>query len=130
MAEATSRLALSEVRASVKRMQAEGEKLVARIRRDAKTFASGSRQEALNGLLKDARRVQSDVLKRVESALKELDDRRTRIVASLEEQATKLVEGVVARLNLAKQDEVAELRDRIAHLERRLNALDKKEKAA
>jgi polyhydroxyalkanoate synthesis regulator phasin len=131
MAEARSRLALSEVRASVKRMQTEGEKLVARIRRDAKTFATRSRQENIDGLLKDARRVQTDVRKRVESALKELDEQRTRIVASLEEQVTKLIETVVGRLNLAKQDDVAELRSRIAELERRVDALGKsKEKAA
>lgn len=131
MAEAKSRLALSEVRASVKRMQTEGEKLVARIRRDAKTFATRSRQENLDGLLKDARRVQNDVRKRVESALKDLDEQRTRIVSSLEEQATKLIETVVARLKLAKQDEVAQLRSRVEELERRLGALDKaKEKAA
>jgi polyhydroxyalkanoate synthesis regulator phasin len=133
MAEARSRLALSEMRASVKRMQTEGEKLVARIRRDATTFATRSRRENIDGLLKDARRVQTDVRKRVESALKELDEQRTRIVASLEEQVTKLIEGVVARLNVAKQDDVVELRRRVAELERRLNALDKakdKEKAA
>jgi polyhydroxyalkanoate synthesis regulator phasin len=133
MAEARSRLAISEMRASVKRMQTEGEKLVARIRRDAKTFASRSRRENLDGLVKDARRVQTDVRKRVEAALKEIDDQRTRIVASLEEQAGKLIETVVGRLNLAKQDEVNDLRDRIAELERRVTALGKskdKEKAA
>jgi len=131
MAEARSRLGLNEVRASVKRMQAEGEKLVARIRRDAKTFAARSRQESLDGLLKDARRVQHDVRRRVESALKELDEQRTRILSSLEEQVSKLIEGVIARLNVAKQADVEALRGRIAELERRIDALDKsKEKAA
>jgi polyhydroxyalkanoate synthesis regulator phasin len=106
-------------------MQTEGEKLVARIRRDAKTFATRSRRENLDGLLKDARRVQTDVRKRVESALKELDEQRTRIVTSLEEQATRLIEGVVSRLNVAKQDDVAELRGLIVELGRRVDALDK-----
>ena len=53
------------------------------------------------------------------------------VSTSNEGQSTKLVESVVARLNVAKQDEIVALRKRLEDLERRVDALDKgKEKAA
>ncbi len=59
----------------------------------------------------------------------ELEARRTRILATLEEQATRVVESVVGRLNVASRDDLAALRTRVADLERRVDALAK-EKAA
>jgi hypothetical protein len=40
MAEARARISFADVRASVKRMQTEGEKLVTRLRRDAQSLAT------------------------------------------------------------------------------------------
>lgn len=129
MAETKSRLALQEVRASVKRMQIEGERLMNRIRHDAQALAQRGRKQTLNGLLTDARKLQDDLRKRAERTLKDLDERRAGIVASLDEQVTRLAEAVVKRLNVARQDDLAELRSRVNELERRLNALSK-ERAA
>jgi polyhydroxyalkanoate synthesis regulator phasin len=129
MAEAKSRLALKEVRASVKRMQTEGERLMNRIRHDAQALAQRGRKQTLNGFLTDARKLQDDLRKRAERTLKDLDERRAGIVASLDEQVTRLAEAVVKRLNVARQDDLAELRRRVDELERRLNGLSK-ERAA
>lgn len=129
MAEAKSRLALKEVRASVKRMQTEGERLMNRIRHDAQALAQRGRKQTLNGFLTDARKLQDDLRKRAERMLKDLDERRAGIVASLDEQVTRLAEAVVKRLNVARQDDLAELRRRVDELERRLNGLSK-ERAA
>src|SRR5438132_3452555 len=134
MAEATARTArisLKDVRASVKRMQTEGERLVGRIRRDAQTLISRTRREAVTDLLGDARKFEQAIRKRAEKTIQDIEGRRARIIASLEEQATRLVETVVKRLNLVTEDEVKDLRKRIAHLERRLDQLAAgKEKAA
>jgi len=120
MAEAKARLTLKDVRASVSRMQNEGEKFVARIRRDARSLANRSRREAVSALLSETRKLQSDFRQRAEGAIKDHEARRARIVASLEEQVQTLAERVVKGLNVATTDEVNDLRKRIAELERRI----------
>lgn len=129
MAEAKARLSMKEVRASVKRMQVEGERLVDRIRRDATALASRTRKETVSTLLGDVRKFQADLRKRAERAIQDLESRRSRIVATLEEQAVALAEKVVKGLNVASADEVADLRMKVAELERRFALLDK-ERAA
>jgi hypothetical protein len=126
MADGRARISLDDVRASVKRMQVEGERLVARVRRDARALATRSRRETVSTLLSDARKLQTDLRKRAEKAIQDLESRRTRILASLEEQATSLAERVVRGLNMASRDELSELRRRINELERRFD----KERAA
>ena len=128
MAEARAQISFKDVRASVKRMQNEGEKLVTRLRRDARALTSRSRKD-VNTLLGDVRRLQTDLRKRATAAIEELETRRARIVSTLEEQVTRIVERVAGGLNVASKDDVAELRKRMAELERRLDALAK-ERAA
>ena len=129
MAESKARITLKDVRASVKRMQTEGEKLVTRLRRDARAFATRSRRETVSSLLSDARRLQTDLRTRAEKAIEELDAQRTRILATPEERVTGVVETVVKTLNVATHRELENLRKRVADLERRLDALSK-ERAA
>src|SRR5580765_5919141 len=125
MAEAKARLSFKDVRASVRRMQYEGEKLVARLRRDARVLSTRSRRDTVNGLLSDARKLQVDLRKRAEKAIRDIESRRSRILATLEEQATRVVESVVKTLNVATADELAELKKRMGDLERRLETLAK-----
>jgi hypothetical protein len=129
MAESKAGITLKDVRASVRRMQTEGEKLVTRLRRDARAFAMRSRRETVSSLLSDARRLQTDLRKRAEKAIEELDAQRARFLATLEERVTGVVETVVKTLNVATHRELENLRKRVADLERRLDALSK-ERAA
>jgi polyhydroxyalkanoate synthesis regulator phasin len=129
MTESRTRIALKDVRASVRRMQTEGEKLVTRLRRDARAFATRSRRETVSSLLTDARRLQTDLRKRAEKAIEDLDAQRARFLATLEERVTSVVEVVVKTLNVATHRELENLRRRVADLERRLDALSK-ERAA
>src|SRR5207247_10908686 len=129
MAESKARLSLKDVRASVKRMQTEGERLVTRLRRDARAFATRSRRETVSNLLSDARRLQVDLRKRAEKAIEELEATRTRILATLEDRVSTVVETFVKTLNVATHRELADLRKRVAEIERRLDALSK-ERAA
>ncbi len=80
-------------------------------------------------MLSDARKLQTDLRKRAEKALEELEARRARILATLEESVSAAVETVVKTLNVATQNELADLRKRVTELERRLDALSK-ERAA
>ena len=129
MAESKARITLKDVRASVRRMQTEGEKLVTRLRRDARAFATRSRRETVSSLLSDARRLQADLRKRAERAIEELDAQRARFLTTLEGRVTGVVETVVKTLNVATHRELENLRKRVADLERRLDALSK-ERAA
>ena len=129
MASNKAGLSLRQVRASMKRMQSEGERLVTRIRRDARAIAVGSRTEAMTGILSDARRLQADLRKRAERAIEDLEARRTRLIASFEEQSGRIIEAVLKRLNLATKEDVQEMSRRLAAVERRLDML-LKEKAA
>jgi len=83
----------------------------------------------VSSLLSDARRLQADLRKRAERAIEELDAQRTRILATLEERVTSVVETMVKTLNVATHRELENLRKRVADLERRLDALSK-ERAA
>src|SRR5947207_139809 len=68
MAESKARITLKDVPASVKRMQTEGEKLVTRLQRDARAFATRNRTETVSSLLSDAPRPQPDLRKHLCSA--------------------------------------------------------------
>ena len=91
MAESKARITLKDVRASVRRMQTEGEKLVTRLRRDARAFATRSRRETVSSLVNDARRLQADLRKRAEKAIEELDAQRARFLTTLEGRVTGVV---------------------------------------
>lgn len=130
MASAKSSLAFEDLRASVKRMQAEGERLVSRIRTDARKLATESRQETVSALLSDARSLRGDVRARLERVLRDLEALRDRLVAQLEEGASRLAEPIANRLRVVRQDELGDLRRRIADLERRFEEIEKKAQAA
>jgi len=129
MAEAKARISMQDVRASVKRMQTEGEKLVGRIRKDAGALANRTRRETMGAILSDARKLQADLRKRAEHTLKELEARRDRILATIEEQAARIVERVIKGLNVVTQTDLDDLRTRLTDLERRIDTLIK-ERAA
>ena len=118
MAEAsarTARISMKDVRASVRRVQSEGERIVGRLRRDAQSLISRTRRDSVSDLLADALKF--------EQTIRKLEERRARIMATFEEQAGRLVETVVKGLNLVTESEVRELRRRVAHLERRVDQI-------
>ena len=126
MAEAsarTARISMKDVRASVRRVQSEGERIVGRLRRDAQSLISRTQRDGVSDLLADALKFEQTIRKRAEKAIEELEERRVRIMASFEEQAGRLVETVVKGLNLVTESEVRELRRRVAHLERRVDQI-------
>ena len=102
MAQTTaSRLPLFEdVRQSVKRMQEEGERLVGRIRHDARSFFVAQRngRATVTSALTDVSKLRAICRQRAEQALKEIGSRRERVVATVEEQLARLTELTVKRL--------------------------------
>ena len=118
----TSRFSLEEVRASVKRLQAEGERLVGRIRSGAGDLVAGTRQPAVFETLNDARR-------RATQAVQDLDVRPERLRSLVTEQLTALNGTLTERIGVAKAQEVTDLGQRVGEIERRLDRLAKDQAA-
>ncbi|HLK12524.1 MAG TPA: hypothetical protein VKW76_14200 [Candidatus Binatia bacterium] len=108
-----SRLSLDEVRASVRRMQAEGERLVGRIRRDARTLVEQP----------NVRRLRQDVRQRAEQALKDLRRQRTRLADAAEQAFNRAAALVVRALRVPTAEQLAEVNRRLANIERRLEEI-------
>src|SRR5262249_29549851 len=125
MADSPSRLSLPDVRAAVKRVQAESERLVGRLRRDTEALMARSRREGVSELLSTTRRVQADVRDRASRVRHDLRTRLSQIPATLEKQGDGLVETFGRRLNFAARVDVEALQNRLAGLEQRVASLVK-----
>jgi hypothetical protein len=119
----TTRLSLDDVRASVQRIRDQGEKLVDRIRTDAKDLIANAPKVAS---IDEARKRLDEARKRAEDAVKVVRDLRAR----RDEIVGDLVTRAIDLLGLAKADHVAKLEMRLADLERRIEAVAKQERAA
>jgi len=117
------RARLEQVQGTIKRVQAEGERVVGRIRKDAGELLSKNRQKAVRDLIAQAQKLSDDLQKRAERAVKDLDDRRQRLIALIEKQAEKSVEPIVRGLNIPTRDEVEKLKKRVTLLEKRLDEM-------
>jgi len=123
-------LSLADVRESVgesvKRMQNEGEKLVVRLRKEARGLVSATPRPAVPQAFEDLR-------KQAARLLKDLEERRDQLVESLRARVRTLGDTVVRQLGLAEAQRVADLSRevtglnlRLAEMERKLQALGKK----
>ena len=123
MADSSSRLSLRSAQAAVKRLRAEGERHLSRLRRDTDALFARSRRQAVAELLGTTQRQQADFRHRAERALRDLDARRTQILATVEKQVGSLTETLIRRLHVASREEVGDLQKRLAGLEQRVGAL-------
>src|SRR5262249_46978664 len=119
----TTRISLEDVRASVKRIRDQGEKLVDRLRADAKDLIANAPKVAS---LEEARKRLDDARKRAEDAVKAVQDLRSR-----RDEVGKWTDTrTINALGLAKAEHVTRLETRLSELERRLDAVAKTGAAA
>jgi len=120
----TRLLSLIDVRASVRRLQRLGKRLVGQLRDDARRLVERSGKPVVDQVLAlvDVGKLRADVQGRAERAVKDLDARRVRLLTALQGQLEHLTDPVVQELKAATR-QVAELKRRIAQAERRLEAL-------
>jgi polyhydroxyalkanoate synthesis regulator phasin len=116
-------ISLDEVRASVRRIRDRGEKLVDRIRTDAKDLIANAPKVAS---LDEARKGLDEARRRAEEAVKAVQDLRNR----RGQIVTDLVTRAITTLGLARKDEVAKLEARLEKLERRVEAAAKSQEQA
>jgi len=124
MTDATAGLFLREIWASVEGLPATGERLARDVRRRTRIWVARVRREAGSALsLAAATRFSVGLRQRGAWVTSELAARRGQILAHLERQAMGAVEPVLRRLPVARRDEITDLQERLAGLERRLDAL-------
>jgi ubiquinone biosynthesis protein UbiJ len=111
-------LSLNDVRASVKRAQTEGRKLVTRLRKDATSMVNRPPLDVL-----------SDARKRAGKTFEELDVQQRRVRTFVAGRLTGLASQVATRVGLASAHDVADLKRRLGELERRLERVTKHQAA-
>jgi hypothetical protein len=119
----TNRISLEDVRASVQRIRDRGEKIVDRLRSDAKDLIANAPKVAS---LEEARKRLDEARKRAEDAVKAVQDLRSR----RDEIVTDFVTRAINLLGLAKAEHVTRLEARLSELERRIDAVAKTGAAA
>ena len=121
MAEATAWSA--GLRASVVRLGNSGAQLVGRLWDDAQTLArGGSPREVASRLAADALDASAEARRQADELLRRLG-RPSRLLAVLETDAARFAEKFTERIGVASRHELADLRRRVAALDRRLEAL-------
>jgi len=128
MTSAKSRLSFEEVRESVKRVQHEGERLVGRIRRDARSLVERGPRATVREAIADVGRFRTDVRARAASAIKDLDAQRARVSEAVDALRERVLTGMVQRLNVVPRSEFDNLSRRVDRLEH--EAASRKEQAA
>jgi hypothetical protein len=116
--------ALQPVRQTLRRLEQEGVRLVARARADAARYLTASQQRALGDLMKQARRLGVDVERRMKHRRREFETRAEKIVAEVERRAARALSSTIKRLKLATQADVRRIEERLARLESRSERAD------
>src|SRR2546422_11576156 len=117
-------LSLGDVRASVRRLRRRGKRLVGQLRHDARQLVERSGRPVVDQVLSlvDVGKLRVDVQERAERAVKDLNARRVRLLATLQGQLGRLTEPVVKELRTASR-QVEELKRRGGQVVRRRGTL-------
>ena len=110
---------LAQVQESLKGLQSEGEKLLARVRKEAGKLVSKDQRKAIDSLFAQAKALRTDLQKRTEKALKTIEARAEKVYAQVESR----VEPLVRRLSLPTRHEVQQLAKRLGSLEKKVEEL-------
>jgi polyhydroxyalkanoate synthesis regulator phasin len=113
----------AQVQDAVRSLQDEGEKLLARVRKEAGKFVSKDQRKAIEGLLSQAKAVRTDIQKRTEKAIKTLETRAEKTLSRIEAEARKRIEPIVRRLSLPSKHDLELLAKRLSALEKKVEDL-------
>ena len=122
-------LSLGQAGESARRLQAEVERLIYRVRAELTDF---TRDEAgpVGRLVAEARRFRASLGKQAESAAQRAEKRTESIMNSLEGRVARAIEPLAKRLDVASHQELAELRGRVDEIEKKLRDLATSARAA
>src|SRR5207244_1920030 len=81
--------ALRPVRQTLRRLEREGSRLVARARAEAARYLSASQDRALGSLMKQARRLGTDIERRMQRGLRAFEGRAEKVLTRVEHRAAR-----------------------------------------
>ena len=111
--------ALRPVRQTLRRLEREGSRLVARARAEAARYLSTSQQRALGSLMKQARRLGIDIERRMQRGLRAFEGRAEKVLTRVEHRAARALSATMKRLDLATRADLRGIEERLARLEAR-----------
>ena len=114
---------LAQVQESIRYVQAEGEKLFARTRKEAGKLISKDQRKVIDSLFERANAIREDIQKRTAKALKTVSSRAEKVLSQLESQAKKHLDPIARRLSLPSRHEVELLAKRLSSLEKKVDEL-------
>ena len=117
-------MTLRPVRETLRRLEEEGARLVARARKDAGRYLTARQQRALADLMKHARRLGTDVERRMKRGRHELAARAEKLIDVMERRAARTLTATMKRLSLATQADLRRIEERLARLESRTEHAD------
>jgi len=92
---------------------------VARARAEAARYLSASQQRALGSLMKQARRLGTDVERRMQRGLRAFEARAEKVLTRVEHRAARALSATMKRLDLATRADLRGIEERLARLEAR-----------
>jgi polyhydroxyalkanoate synthesis regulator phasin len=114
---------LAQVQDSLKALQAEGEKLVSRVRKEAGRLVSKDQRKVFDSLVSQAHAIRVDLQKRTDKALKTIESRAEKVYTRVESEAKKRIDPLVRRLTLATRHDIEVLAKRLTALEKKLDEM-------
>ena len=111
--------ALRPVRQTLRRLEREGSRLVARARAEAARYLSASQERALGSLMKQARRLGTDIERRMQRGLRAFEGRAEKVLTRVEHRAARALSATMKRLDLVTRADLRGIEERLARLEAR-----------
>jgi polyhydroxyalkanoate synthesis regulator phasin len=114
---------LAQAQESLKGLQEEAEKLIARVGKEAGRLISKDQRKVLDSLVSQAQSIRADIQKRTEKALQAIESRAGKVYARVESETRKRIDALVRRLPLATKHDVELLAKRLTALEKKVEEL-------
>ena len=114
-----ARKGLRPVRRTLRRLEREGSRLVALARTEAARYLSASQQRALGSLMKQARRLGTDIERRMQRGRRAFEARAEKVLTRVEHRAARALSATMKRLDLATRADLRGIEERLARLEAR-----------
>ncbi len=126
---ATRATRLSQVEDSVRRLQAEADRVVGRVRTKISDFAKSPAKE-IGELVGEARKVRGTVRNQVRTAVERVEARAEPLFSRVERSVLEALRPVAQYLDIASRREMEDLQRRLNVLEKRIDDLRKSAEAA
>jgi DNA anti-recombination protein RmuC len=108
---------LQPLRQTLRRLERERSRLVARARTEAARYLTTSQQRALGGLMQQARRLRTDIERRVQRGRRAFEARAEKLLSRVEHRAARALSATMKRLDLPTRADLRGIEERLARLE-------------